>query len=472
MLQQNSARVVRTRIAPSPTGEDLHIGNVYTALINFAWARKNNGKFILRIEDTDRERLVEGSEERIIASLNWVGLSHDEGPDIGGPYAPYKQSERLDIYKKYAEELVQKGHAFYCFCSQERLTTMRSVQQASHLPTLYDGFCKKYSLQEAREKIKTESYVIRLNAPDEGVTKFNDLIRGEIVFENKLIDDQVLLKSDGFPTYHLGVVVDDHLMDITHIIRAEEWISSTPKHVLLYNFFGWELPVFAHTSILRNSDKSKLSKRKNPVWVSWYRDEGFLPEAILNFLALMGWSHPDGKEEFSLSEFISLFELKDLKAVGPVFDVTKLEWLNGVYIRNKNLEEIKSLLKDFYSYDPRVLEILKSNHADLMIGLAQTRMKTLKDFKTLVQMPESIREYTIDEKKSAKDLCEFLLKIEPIDWREDRLLEALKNFNKENETSMKLLYFLITGREQGLPLIETMVKIEGRDEVLKRLNSI
>jgi glutamyl-tRNA synthetase len=464
--------MVRTRIAPSPTGEDLHIGNVYTALINFAWAKKNNGKFILRVEDTDQERLVSGSQERIISSLKWIGLNFDEGPDVGGPYGPYKQSERLDIYKKYAEELINNGHAFYCFCSQERLTTMRSVQTASHIPTLYDGFCKKYSLEESKEKAKTESYVIRLNTPDEGVTKFNDLIRGEITFENKLIDDQVLLKSDGFPTYHLGVVVDDHLMEITHIIRAEEWISSTPKHVLLYDFFGWDLPVFAHTSILRNTDKSKLSKRKNPVWVSWYKKEGFLPEAILNFLSLMGWSHPEEKEEFSLVEFISLFELKDLKAVGPVFDVTKLEWLNGVYIRNKGLEEIKNLLKEFYVDDPRVLEVFKSNHADLVIGLAQTRMKKLSDFKTLIQAPESVREYTSEEKKYAKDLFDYLSKIEAIDWREDRLLDALKNFNKENQTNMKLLYFLITGREQGLPLIETMVKIEGREEILKRLKNL
>lgn len=311
--------MVRTRIAPSPTGENLHIGNVYTALLNFAYAKKNNGKFIIRIEDTDRTRLVEGSEQRILQSLKWFGLFYDEGPDIGGPYAPYRQSDRKEIYRKYAEELIAQGHAYYCFCDSTRLEEMRKKQQAEKLPTIYDGFCKTtYTKEEAAEKVKTEPHVIRLNVPEEGVTIVKDVIRGDVVFENKLIDDQVLLKSDGFPTYHLGVVVDDHLMGITHVIRAEEWISSAPKHVLLYQFFRWELPVFAHLPILRNADRSKLSKRKNPVWVSWYQKEGFLPEAMLNFLALMGWSHPEGKEIFSLEEFIQQFDIVDVKAVGPI----------------------------------------------------------------------------------------------------------------------------------------------------------
>jgi len=278
--------MVRTRLAPSPTGENLHIGNVYTALINYVFAHKNKGKFIIRVEDTDRTRLIAGSEERILASLKWVGLNYDEGPDIGGPFAPYRQSERKNLYKKYAEELAEKKSAYYCFCDSKRLEEMRRVH------VRYDGFCKKYSYDRAKEKAEKEPYVIRLNVPQEGKTEFNDVIHGKISFENNLLDDQILLKSDGFPTYHLGVVIDDHLMEITHIIRAEEWISSTPKHILIYKALGWNIPVFAHTPILRNPDKSKFSKRKNPVWVSWYREEGFLPEAILNYLALMGWSHP------------------------------------------------------------------------------------------------------------------------------------------------------------------------------------
>lgn len=461
--------MVRTRIAPSPTGQDLHIGNVYTALLNFAWAKRNNGKFILRIEDTDRTRLVEGSEKRIRESLDWLGISYDEGPGKPGPHEPYRQSERLQIYKKYAEELIEKTMAFYCFCTTERLTTMRSVQEASSMPTLYDGFCKKYSLVEAKEKAKSEAYVIRMNTPEEGKTEFNDLVRGKIEFENSLIDDQILLKSDGYPTYHLAVVVDDHLMEISHVIRAEEWISSTPKHILLYNFFGWELPVFAHVPILRNPDKSKLSKRKNPVWVSWYREEGFLPEAILNFLALMGWSHPEQKEEFDLSEFEKLFDPKDLKPVGPIFDITKLEWLNGVWIRKLPLVELKKRLEKYYKDDRELSSVFDSKHADLLLGLAQSRMKKLSEFRNLVNAPQKQRGLTDSEKEQAKSLLKVLEEINHTNWREDIILNYLKNFRDSQEISMKTIYFLITGREQGLPLIETMVKIEGRDQILENL---
>lgn len=461
--------MTRTRIAPSPTGQDLHIGNVYTALLNYSWAKRNNGKFILRIEDTDRTRLVEGAEDTIKNSLKWFGITYDEGPDVSGPHEPYRQSERLDLYKKYAEELVEKGFAYYCFCDSERLATMRSVQEASKLPTLYDGFCKKYTLEEAREKIKSESYVVRMNTPKEGKTEFEDLVRGKIEFENKLIDDQILLKSDGFPTYHLAVVVDDHLMEITHVIRAEEWISSTPKHILLYKFFNWDLPIFAHVPILRNPDKSKLSKRKNPVWVSWYKNEGFFPEAVLNFLALMGWSHPEQKDKFDLAEFISLFDPKDLKPVGPVFDITKLEWLNGLYIRDMNPEELKRRLEKFYKDDAEFSAIFESKHINLLIGLAQSRMKKLSEFKNLVNAPQKQREFSKEEKEAGAKLLTTLESISPADWREEYILNHLKNFRDQEDVSMKLIYFLITGKEQGLPLIETMIKIEGRDQILQNL---
>ena len=238
---------VRTRIAPSPTGQDLHIGNAYTALINYVFAKKNGGQFLIRIEDTDRTRLVEGCEKRILSSLEWLGIPHDEGPDVGGPYEPYRQSDRLPLYKKHAEELIGKGHAYYCFCTQERLEQMRKGQEANHEPPMYNGLCKKLDPKEVKKRVEAgKGYVIRLNVPEEGTTTFHDLIRGDISFENKLIDDQVLLKSDGFPTYHLGVVVDDNVMKISHIIRGEEWISSTPKHILLYQFFGWELPQHLH----------------------------------------------------------------------------------------------------------------------------------------------------------------------------------------------------------------------------------
>ena len=461
--------MVRTRIAPSPTGEDLHIGNVYAALLNYAWAKRNNGKFVLRVEDTDRNRLVEGSEEKIKKSLEWFGISYDEGPDIPGPFEPYRQSERLEIYKKYAEELVEKGHAFYCFCSAERLQSMRSVQEASKMPTIYDGFCKKLTLEEAREKIKTESFVIRMKTPDDGKTSFEDLVRGKIEFENRFIDDQILLKSDGYPTYHLAVVIDDHLMEISHVIRAEEWISSTPKHILIYQFLGWDLPIFAHVPILRNTDKSKLSKRKNPVWVSWYKNEGFLPEAIINFLALMGWSHPDQKEKFDITEFISFFDPKDLKPVGPIFDITKLEWLNGLWIREMPVSELRKRLEIYYKNDNELSTIFDSKHVDLLIGLAQSRMKKLSDFQNLINDPKKQRELTMDEKKIGKKLFSLLSNIEHAQWREDVILNKLKNFRDDEKVSMKIIYYLITGKEQGLPLIETMVKIDGRDQILENL---
>jgi glutamyl-tRNA synthetase len=466
---ERSLIMVRTRIAPSPTGEDLHIGNVYTALLNFAWAKRNSGKFILRIEDTDRSRLVEDAEEKIKKSLEWFRITYDEGPDIPGPFEPYRQSERLEIYKKHALELVEKGHAFYCFCSSERLSSMRSVQEASGMPTIYDGFCKKFSPDEALEKAKSETFVIRMNTPEDGKTSFEDLVRGEIEFENRFIDDQILLKSDGYPTYHLGVVVDDHLMEISHVIRAEEWISSTPKHVLLYQFFGWDLPYFAHVPILRNPDKSKLSKRKNPVWVSWYKKEGFLPEAIINFLALMGWSHPDQKEKFDISEFISLFDPKDLKAVGPIFDITKLEWLNGLWIREMSKEELQRRLEKFYSQDSEFSAIFESKHIGLLVGLAQSRMKKLSEFRDLVNAPQNQREFSDGEKEAGKKLLSLLESINHTDWREDTILNHLKNFRDQENVSMKTIYFIITGKEQGLPLIETMVKIEGREQILENL---
>ena len=329
--------MVRTRIAPSPTGDDLHIGNLYTALINWAYAKKNKGQFIVRIEDTDRERLVKGSEEKILSTLKDFGLTPDESPGVIGPYSPYRQSERLEIYKKYAEDLVKKGVAYYCYCSKERLDKLRQKLQAEKKIPKYDKYCLGHEACNMKHETR-EKYVIRLNVKENINITFHDEIHGDITFNSNDIDDQVLIKSDGFPTYHLAVVVDDYLMKISHVIRAEEWISSTPKHILIYEAMEWKKPVFAHLPILRNPDRSKLSKRKNPVWASWYLKEGFIPEAVLNYLSLMGWSHPEQKEIFSIEEFLEVFDLKDIQAVGPVFDVAKLKWLNGEYIRKYKIQ--------------------------------------------------------------------------------------------------------------------------------------
>ena len=275
--------MIRTRIAPSPTGQDVHVGSIAAALMNYAWAKKNNGQFVIRIEDTDRTRLVKGGEEKMLDTLDKIGLIADESPKVGGPHAPYRQSERLDIYKKYAEELVSNGKAYYCICSTDRLTKMREDQQANKQVPKYDRLCLN-NQEEVKKKVKSgEKHVIRLKIPGNQEIFIDDVVRGEIKFHTKDIDDQVLLKSDGFPTYHLGVVVDDYLMKITHVIRGEEWLPSTPKHVILYHAFGWSLPVFAHISLFWNPDKSKLSKRKNPVWTSWYIDQGIFHEALLNY---------------------------------------------------------------------------------------------------------------------------------------------------------------------------------------------
>lgn len=456
---------VRVRIAPSPTGEDLHIGNVYTAIINFVFAKKYKGKFIVRIEDTDRDRIVKEGEKRILQSLSWLGLAYDEGPDIGGPYAPYRQSERLDLYRKYAQTLVKKGHAYYCFCSPERLEQMRSNQQKKGFPTFYDGKCKK--------KVKSQkgNFVIRLNVPEEGKTEFNDTIRGKISFENKLIDDQVLLKSDGYPTYHLAVVVDDHLMKISHIIRAEEWISSTPKHVLIYKFLGWSLPIFVHGPILRNPDKSKLSKRKNPVWVSWYKQKGFLPKAILNYLALMGWSMPDEREIFSIPDMIKHFRLKDIKPVGPIFDLNKLEWLNGEYIRKFKVKSLKLKVLDFIgkNYPQGIVE--------KTIPLVQERIKKLSDYLPMCEFffnrPCNWEIDLSAEKKSLEKMHQELKKTSP--WKAAIIGKKMQTLAQKlgisNSKFFMILRVAVSGKRITPPLNESM-EVLGKKEVLARLQSI
>ncbi|MCC7370411.1 MAG: glutamate--tRNA ligase [Chloroflexi bacterium] len=342
------AGLVRLRIAPSPTG-DPHVGTAYIALFDMAFAHRHGGQFILRIEDTDRNRYVDSSEQNIFGMLHWLGLSWDEGPDIGGPYGPYRQSERLDTYTVYADRLIAEGHAYRCWCSPERLERIRKEAQARKEPFKYDRLCLGKSEEERRALGEvSERPVVRMLVPDDGVTGFDDLIRGRIEFENRLIDDQVLLKSDGYPTYHLAVVVDDFMMKITHITRGEEWISSTPKHVLLYQWLGIPTPKFAHFPLLRNENRSKVSKRKNE-WatLSWFRDQGFLPEALLNFLALMGWSMPDGREVFSLDDFIQNVDLDRISPTGPIFDLNKLDWLNGHYIRQMSLAELAERVRPF-----------------------------------------------------------------------------------------------------------------------------
>lgn len=459
---------VRTRIAPSPTGQDLHIGNLYTALINWAVANKNHGQFIIRIEDTDRVRLVEGAEKKILSSLKEYGLVYNEGPDIGGKYAPYRQSERLEIYKKYVSELISKGIAYYCICTKERLLALREQQIKEKKQTKYDKHCLQ-NQDEVQKKVKQgQSHVVRLNVlPGKKIT-FNDLIHGTISINSAEVDDQVLLKSDGFPTYHLAVVIDDHLMEITHVIRAEEWISSTPKHVLLYEAFGWELPVFAHTPILRNPDRSKLSKRKNPVWASWYLEQGYLPEAVLNYLTLMGWSHPEQKEIFSIQEFITAFDLKDLKTVGPAFDLVKLTWMNQQYIMALTDSELKNKIVTFFPPASKLQETTFNN----LIPLVRSRMETLKDFEKISDFFINAPQITLRNDKEKLIISKLINLLKDItEWNRDNIFAAFKSILTSEQIKMPVLYYICTGREKGLPLPES-IEILGKKVFLDRLEHI
>lgn len=480
-------------MAPSPTGQDLHIGNVYAALINFAFAKKNQGKFIIRIEDTDRKRLVEGSEDRILDSFEWFGLAADESVRKGGEYAPYRQSERLEIYKKYAEELVEKDHAYYCDCTSERLEMIRNEQQKKGLPTGYDGHCRSINQKLNIKNKNSTNYVTRLKVPKEGITSFYDVIRGKISVENKLIDDQVLLKSDGYPTYHLGVVVDDHLMNITHVIRAEEWISSTPKHILLYKAFGWKMPIFAHIPILRNPDKSKLSKRRNPVWASWYKEQGFLPEAILNYLALMAWSMPDGREIFTLDEYMNAFTLERVTTTGPVFDLEKLKWMNSQYLNKLQVT----------SYELRVINYLKQYNTSFpgnlgsiqiqklieqTIPLIQTRIRMLSEYYPMCEFffvapskyeKEVNREWlkrVLEVLESPPEADQPMAEMESMSqWEHKEMYEELSKLAEKLQVTKSKLFMdiriAITGKKIGPPLFESM-EILGKTECIKRIKNV
>lgn len=350
--------MIRVRFAPSPTGY-LHIGSLRTYLYNWLFARKNKGKIILRIEDTDRKRYVKGATENLIKVLEKFGLNWDEGPIIKngvikqkGNYGPYIQSERIETYRTLAHKLVENGYAYYCFCSEERLKNLREEQIAKGLPPMYDRKCRNLSSEEIKEKIrKNIPYVIRLKVPDSFNGKpyvvFNDLIRGEIKFDLKTIDDQILLKSDNWPTYHLANVIDDHLMGVTHVIRGEEWLSSTPKHILLYHAFGWQIPKFAHLPLLLNPDRSKLSKRQGDIAVEDFLAQGYLPEAIINFIALLGWNPDTNQEIFSLKELIKGFSLEKVQKAGAILNRRKLDWINGVYIRKTNIKKLTELCLPF-----------------------------------------------------------------------------------------------------------------------------
>lgn len=471
----NAKMNVRTRNAPSPTGMP-HIGTLYQSLFDYAFARKYNGQFILRIEDTDRTRYVEGSEEAIFAALDWFGVPEDESPRKPGEFGPYRQSERLDTYKKYALELIEKGHAYYCFCTKERLDDIRQKQQADKKPAMYDRHCLSLSKEEVSENLeKKKDYVIRMNIPRDETIICTDGARGDISFESNTIDDQVLLKSDGFPTYHLAVVVDDIHMKISHVVRGEEWISSFPKHKLLYQWFGWDMPEFFHTALLRNEQKAKLGKRFGHTFVTWYQEHGILPEALRNFLGLLGWSHPEEKEIFSMEEFISVFELKDMKTTSPIFDLTKLEWMNGEYIRMMTVEELAQRIA---AYSEKYLDGKYSKDLIMRtVPLTQTRLKTLKEYDDycsfFIEAPTEYEKDVSGFSEIAKGAAEVLENLQ--DWKADAIGEALQKHATEKEIKFGEFFMamrlLISGKKVTPPLNESM-EILGKKECLNRLRFI
>lgn len=341
---------VRLRFAPSPTGY-VHIGSLRTALYDYLFANQKGGKYILRVEDTDRNRYVEGAIENVVESLLWAGVKHDEGPFIEngkliqkGEYGPYIQSERLDIYKKYINILIEKGHAYYCFCSKERLDKVREQQKQHRDTPMYDRHCRSLNTGEAKKRIEAgEECTVRLKIPENKDISFEDIVKGKITINTNEVDDQVLIKTDGFPTYHFAVVVDDHLMKITHVVRGDEWLVSTPKQVILYEAFGWEMPEFIHLPTVLNKDKKKLSKRQGDVAVTDFEKKGYLPESLCNYLALVGWSPESNQEIFSMDEMIEEFSFNRVSRTGGVFDLDKLNWVNGQHIRKADLDRITKM---------------------------------------------------------------------------------------------------------------------------------
>ncbi|MEZ4366326.1 MAG: glutamate--tRNA ligase [Kofleriaceae bacterium] len=475
-MAEPARRPVRVRIAPSPTG-DPHVGTAYIGLFNYVFARQQGGQFILRIEDTDQARARGDSEQMIYDALRWVGLSWDEGPDVGGPHAPYRQSERGPIYREHAAQLVARGAAYPCFCTAERLAEARQRQQAAKASTLgYDRHCRGLAPDEAARRVAAgEVHTIRLAAPLEGQVTVHDELRGDVVIDVGQIDDQVLLKSDGLPTYHLANVVDDHLMEITHVIRAEEWISSTPKHVLLYQAFGWEPPKWHHMPLLRNADKSKISKRKNPVSINYYRDAGILPQAMCNFLGQMGWSFGDDREKFTLAEMIEVFSWDRISLGGPVFNLEKLTWLNEKYIHDLTPAEL---------VDAVMAWRLNREH---LLGLAPLIHKRIKRLDEFVPALEYFFSGDLDYAPVAADMVvpevapadvgkALLAYVERIEARDGFVAATLEEEAKawvealgwKTKHGYGLLRLALTARRASPPLFETMAAL-GKEVARRRL---
>ncbi|SDU10744.1 glutamate--tRNA ligase [Halopseudomonas salegens] len=455
---------VRTRIAPSPTG-DPHVGTAYIALFNQCFARQHGGQFVLRIEDTDQVRSTPESEQQILDALRWLGLDWDEGPDVGGPHGPYRQSERSAIYQQHSEHLIEQGHAFRCFCSAERLNSLRAEQMANKQTPGYDGHCLHLDAAEVERRMAAgESHVVRMQVPGDGVCKVQDMLRGEIEIPWEQVDMQVLMKADGLPTYHLANVVDDHLMGITHVLRGEEWINSAPKHMLLYQYFGWDMPELCHMPLLRNPDKSKLSKRKNPTSITFYERMGYLPQTVVNYLGRMGWSMPDEREKFSLDEMVEHFDIQRVSLGGPIFDVEKLSWLNGQWLRELDTEAFVRAAQA-WALNPEYLKPL--------VPLLQTRVETFSDMLPLAAVflsgkvnPDPAlfahKKLTPDQVREALQL--LLWKLEGLrHWDKDGITAAINQiagaFELKLRDLMPLLFPAITGQASSVSVLDAMAHL-------------
>ncbi|KAA1182160.1 glutamate--tRNA ligase [Rhizobium tropici] len=465
---------VRVRIAPSPTGEP-HVGTAYIALFNYLFAKKHGGEFILRIEDTDATRSTPEFETKVLDALKWCGLKWSEGPDIGGPYGPYRQSDRKDLYKPYVEQIVTNGHGFRCFCTPERLEKMREAQRAAGLPPKYDGHCLNLSAEEVSTRVAAgEPHVVRMKIPTEGSCKFHDGVYGDVEIPWDAVDMQVLLKADGMPTYHMANVVDDHLMKITHVARGEEWLASVPKHILIYQYLGWEPPVFMHLSLMRNADKSKLSKRKNPTSISYYTALGYIPEALMNFLGLFFIQIAEGEELLSMDELAGKFDPENLSKAGAIFDIQKLDWLNGRWIREKlSEEEFQHRVLIWAMENDRLKEGLKLSQSRI------TKLGELPDltgflFKSDLNLDPSA---FAKIKSTPEELLEILNTVQPdlekiLEWNVETIEAELRaiadRMGKKLKVIVAPLFVAVSGSSRSLPLFDSMA-ILGRSVVRQRL---
>lgn len=485
---------VRLRFAPSPTGY-LHIGGLRTALYDYLFANKNDGKYILRIEDTDQTRFVEGAMENLIDSLLWAGISHDEGVFVEdgkivqkGEYGPYIQSERLHIYKEHIQHMIDSGHAYYCFCSKDRLDKIREEQRQMDKTPMYDKHCMNLSKSEVEKKIAAgESFVIRLKVPENQDITFTDTVKGTITIHSSEVDDQVLIKSDGFPTYHFAVVVDDHLMKISHVVRGEEWLTSTPKQKLIYEYLGWDMPEYIHLPTVLNKDKKKLSKRQGDVATSDFKNKGYLPEALVNYLALVGWSPKDNQEIFSMEELIQEFDFSRVSKTGGIFDVDKLNWVNNHYIKSSSTQRIARMCIPAIIESKLMTEKETNDKFDWIVQITDALKERLNYASEIVNhMGIFFGDKVIFETEDAKNIVfadgvkellqAFVEELEQIDEIDTEFTSTIFNKLKaKTKTKGKNLFMpvrcAVTGQVHGPDMGKILIAL-GKEKVLNRLNHL